>query len=171
MSVDERMKGAKENHVCFSCLKKAGREQRQAHFSRRRQCTKSDNGVQCTSTHHPLLNRNNSVNLGVAFVTDNQDSLLPVISANICGQNGLYKRANVLLDSGAQISLIRREPWEKDPTSLPDNKAQAVIRSTERRLARHQKQGAAYDLQMVKMGFARKLSKEDMNTVKRKESF
>lgn len=35
--------------------------------------------------------------------------MLPVIYANICGPNGLYKRGNVLLDSGAQISLIRRE--------------------------------------------------------------
>lgn len=86
-----------------------GREHRQANCSRRRQCTKSENGAQCTSTHHPLLHRNNSVNVGVASVTDNQDSLLPVISAHIGGQNGRYKRGNVLLDSGAQISLIRRE--------------------------------------------------------------
>ena len=35
--------------------------------------------------------------------------MLPVISANICGPNGLYKRGNVLFDSGAQISLIRSE--------------------------------------------------------------
>ena len=109
MSVDDRMKVAKENHVCFSCLKKAGREHRQVNCTRRRQCTKSENGAQCTFTHHPLLHRNNSVNVGVASVTDNQDSLLPVISANIGGQDGRYKRGNVLLDSGAQISLIRRE--------------------------------------------------------------
>ena len=30
--------------------------------------------------------------------------MLPVITASICGPNGLYKRSNVLLDSGAQIS-------------------------------------------------------------------
>ena len=62
-------------------------------------------------------------------------------------------------------------PWKKDPTSLPDNKAQAVKRleSTERRLARNQEQAAAYDQQMVEMeemGFARKLSKEDMKNYK-----
>ena len=28
---------------------------------------------------------------------------------NICGQNGLQKQANVLLDTGAQISLIRND--------------------------------------------------------------
>ena len=31
----------------------------------------------------------------------NQDTLLPVITADISGQTGLYKRGNVLLDSGA----------------------------------------------------------------------
>lgn len=35
--------------------------------------------------------------------------MLPVIAANICGSNGVYKPGNVLFDSGAQISLIRRE--------------------------------------------------------------
>jgi hypothetical protein len=35
--------------------------------------------------------------------------MLPVVAANIRGPNGLYKRGNVLLDSGAQISLIRSE--------------------------------------------------------------
>ena len=38
--------------------------------------------------------------------------MLPVITASICGPNGLYKRSNVLLDSGAQISLIRSETAE-----------------------------------------------------------
>ena len=42
-------------------------------------------------------------------VTSQKDSMLPVIAANICGPNGLHKRGNVLLDSGAQISLIRSE--------------------------------------------------------------
>ena len=31
----------------------------------------------------------------------NQDTLLPVITADISGQTGLYERGNVLLDSGA----------------------------------------------------------------------
>ena len=35
-----------------------------------------------------------------------------VISANICGRSDLYKYANVLLDSGAQISLIHQETFE-----------------------------------------------------------
>ena len=54
MTFDERLQAAKENHVCFSCLKKAGRDHRQANCSRRKQCDKIENGNQCTSTHHPL---------------------------------------------------------------------------------------------------------------------
>lgn len=49
------------------------------------------------------------MNISIASLTDNQESMLPVISADICVQNGLYKRGNILLDSGAQLSLIRRE--------------------------------------------------------------
>ena len=42
-------------------------------------------------------------------MTENSEALLPVISASIGGRNGLYKNGNVLLDSGAQKSLIRIE--------------------------------------------------------------
>ena len=109
LSIDNRIKAAKTNHVCFSCLKRAGKEHRQANYSRRKQCTKTESGTQCTQTHHSLLHKNNAVNIGVASLTKTQDSMLPVISANIYGPNGLYKRGNVLFDSGAQISLIHSE--------------------------------------------------------------
>ena len=46
MTFDERLQAAKENHVCFSCLKKAGRDHRQANCSRRKQCDKIENGNQ-----------------------------------------------------------------------------------------------------------------------------
>lgn len=35
--------------------------------------------------------------------------MLPVITANLCGSNGVYTTGNILFDTGAQISLIRRE--------------------------------------------------------------
>ena len=40
------------------------------------------------------------------------EALLPVISASISGRNSLYKHANVLLNSGVQISLIQLETTE-----------------------------------------------------------
>ena len=108
-SVDDRISAAKTNHACFSCLKKAGRDHRQANCSRRKQCTKVENGNQCTSTHHPLLHKSKTTHVGVASISDQKDTILPVITANICGSNGVYKPGNILFDSGAQITLIRRE--------------------------------------------------------------
>ena len=107
--MDERINAAKIHHVCFSCLKKAGRDHRQANCSRKKQCTKVEKGSQCTSTHHPLLHKPKSENIGVAALCDQNDSMLPVIVANIRGSNGVLKSGNVLFDSGAQISLIRKE--------------------------------------------------------------
>ena len=46
-------------------------------------------------------------------MTEKSGALLPVVSANIEGRDGLYKHGNVLLDSRAQISLIRLETAER----------------------------------------------------------
>jgi len=45
-------------------------------------------------------------------MSETSEALLPVISGRISGGNGLYKHANVLLDSGTQTSLIRLETAE-----------------------------------------------------------
>ena len=59
-------------------------------------------------------------------------------------------------------------PWKKDPNLLPDNKLQALKRleTTEPRLQKSPDQALAYDKQMVEMeemGFARKLSNEEID--------
>ncbi len=109
MNYEDRVKAAKANYVCFSCLKKAGREHKMANCKRKRQCTESENGIQCASFHHPLLHKSNNVNIGVASLSKSHESILPVITANIFGPENVQKRANVLFDSGAQISLIRQQ--------------------------------------------------------------
>ena len=109
LSIDDRIKQTKANHVCFSCLKRAGREHRMDNCSRRRQCTNAENGERCSHTHHLLLHKSNALKIGIAMATNTKEALLPVISANIGSNEGLFKRGNVLLDSGAQISLIRQE--------------------------------------------------------------
>ncbi|CAB4014721.1 Hypothetical predicted protein, partial [Paramuricea clavata] len=91
------------------CLKKAGRDHRQANCSRRKQCTKVERGNQCTSTHHPLLHKSRTTHVGVASLSEQKDTMLPVITANFCGSNGVHKTGNILFDSRAQINLIRRE--------------------------------------------------------------
>ena len=55
MSPSDRLKAVKENHGCFSCLKRAGRDHNASNCSRRRQCSESFQGNQCKYFHHPLL--------------------------------------------------------------------------------------------------------------------
>ena len=112
LNADDRLKAVKDNHACFSCLKRAGRDHRISNCSRRKQCTEKENGVQCSWYHHPLLHKSTDLRVSISSVTDSHDALLPVITADISGQGGLYKRGNILLDSGAQISLIRLETAE-----------------------------------------------------------
>lgn len=38
-----------------------------------------------------------------------KEAILPVLFVNIGSANGLFKWGNMLLDSGAQVSLIRQE--------------------------------------------------------------
>ena len=61
--------------------------------------------------HHPLLHKSTAFNIGVhvASLSEPNETLLPVITCKIYGQNGFQKQSNTLLDSGAQISLIREE--------------------------------------------------------------
>ena len=108
MSPSDRLKTVKENHACFCCLKRAGRDHRASTCSRRRQCSESINGNQCKYFHHPLLHAaNQPVIVGVASVENNQETMLPIVETDILGAEGLHKHGNALLDSGAQISLIR----------------------------------------------------------------
>jgi len=107
-SPGDRLKAVKENHACFSCLKKAGREHKSQNCSRRRQCTETTNGSQCSQYHHQLLHPS-PLSTNVASLTNCDDALLPVISSNICGKNGMFQRGNILFDSGAQVSLIQQE--------------------------------------------------------------
>ncbi|XP_068742503.1 uncharacterized protein [Montipora capricornis] len=108
LSLENRTKAVKENHACFSCLKRAGRDHRSINCSRRRQCPKKSNGSQCPYYHHPLLH--GAIQSTVATITsviNNQKALLPSVQVDIVGSGRLLQRANALLDSGAQISLIR----------------------------------------------------------------
>ena len=108
---EDRINLAQENHACFSCLKRVGRYHKITTCSRRKQCTGKENGIQCKQYHHPLLHKKNVTNVraSILSITESSEALLPLISASIGGRNGLYKQANVLLDSGAQISLIPLE--------------------------------------------------------------
>ena len=42
------LKIAQENHACYSCLKRAGRDHKLSTCSRRKQCTEKEDGIQCS---------------------------------------------------------------------------------------------------------------------------
>ena len=109
LSIEDRIKCAKANQVCFSFLKWAGRAHRMDNCSRSRRCTKMENGIQCPHNHHHLLYRGNSVQISATMAANSAEAVLPVLSANISNANGIFKRGNAHLDSGSQISLIKQE--------------------------------------------------------------
>ena len=115
LSVDERLKTAKENHVCLGCLKRAGRERRVENCTGRQRSTKQENGKQCEHYHHPLPHKSNAIRLDVAVVAAGKGALLPVMSAIIHGQNGIQRKGNTFLDTDAQVSLIRSDIAEGHP--------------------------------------------------------
>ena len=59
-----------------------------------------------------MLHRTKPVQVGVTLAADKRESIHPVMSANISHSNGIFKRANVLLDSGAQGTLLCRDTVE-----------------------------------------------------------
>ncbi|PIK55383.1 hypothetical protein BSL78_07699 [Apostichopus japonicus] len=110
MAQPNRLKLAMENHVCFSCLKKAGRDHRMTTCKKKKQCSESRGGVECRYYHHPLLHdeaRDNAVGSNIAFI-EGQDALLPVVKAEFIGSQQRNREGNILLDTGSQISIIRQ---------------------------------------------------------------
>ena len=111
MSPSDHLKAIKENHGCFSCLKRVGCDHDVSTCSSIRQCSESFNGSQCKYFHHPLLRGANVTNSAtastVSSVTGSKQAILPVILVEILGSENVKKQGNLLLDSGAQVSLIK----------------------------------------------------------------
>ena len=61
VSINQHIKIAKENHVCFSCMKAAGREHQIDNCGRHRKCTNTDNGRECMHFHRLLLHKSTAV--------------------------------------------------------------------------------------------------------------
>ena len=120
MSPESRFKMVKDNHACFSCLKRAGKEHNVSTCARRRQCPEKMNGVQCKYFHNQLLHitpqqataQYAAGSVSVAVSTTRAQVLLPVLQVQIVGIQ-ITRPANVLLDSGAHISLIRKSLAEE----------------------------------------------------------
>lgn len=97
----------RENHACFTCLKKAGRDHRASKYSRRKQCAQKTDGNHCKYHHHVLLHSANpAASVSVASVGNDTKAMLPVITIEMLGKDNQHKKGNVLLESGSQINLI-----------------------------------------------------------------
>ncbi|XP_071480638.1 uncharacterized protein [Diadema antillarum] len=104
----ERLRLVKENHACFSCLKRAGREHRMSTCKKRRLCTESCKGQPCKFYHHPLLHPDQETNqVGIATV-GSKEAILSILKAEFIKSKTESRVGNVLLNSGAQISMIRQ---------------------------------------------------------------
>ena len=112
----DRFKVVRENHTCYCCLKRACRNHNMATCSSRRQCSEIVNRDQYKHYHHPLLH--NADKPVVSSVTISEETMLPTIQMEILGSHNVKEQANVLLDTGAQISLIRTSVAEELSKSL-----------------------------------------------------
>ncbi|XP_063959833.1 uncharacterized protein LOC129259266 [Lytechinus pictus] len=104
---EERYQLMKDNRACFSCLKRAGKDHNMKTCRRRKRCNEVINtGEQCSSYHHPLLHRQiQTGSVDIASMTGTS-ALLPVLKVKMLSPNGNCE-GNCLLDSGAQMSLVR----------------------------------------------------------------
>ncbi|KAG1650686.1 hypothetical protein GQR58_027818 [Nymphon striatum] len=105
-SVEERRQLLKNGYACYSCLKKCGKGHNWTNCSRRQRCLQVINGERCSQFHHNLLHYRPLAGIVNTVVESEHQSLLPVVQAEVLGSKGKCI-ANVLLDSGAQVSLIR----------------------------------------------------------------
>ena len=62
----------------------------------------------CTRTHHPLIHVNPPNASNASSVLD-RDSILPVVRVLFRSSNGRTREGNVLIDSGAGMTIIRKE--------------------------------------------------------------
>ena len=93
----------------FYCLKQAGRDHRMRTCRKRQLCTESYKGQPCKFYHHPPFHPNQEGNKVSIAAVGSSESVLPILKAEFIGSQQEIKEGNVLLDSGAQIGIIRQE--------------------------------------------------------------
>ncbi|PIK60030.1 hypothetical protein BSL78_03028 [Apostichopus japonicus] len=99
LAVTERYQIVKEKHACFSCLKRAGKEQICERADERHDARKETVSRSTTCYFIRLLWQHRG------FASNNEVAL-PIISTRM-GTSVNYTTGNVLLDSGANVTLIR----------------------------------------------------------------
>ncbi|CAB4000761.1 transcription factor COE1 [Paramuricea clavata] len=100
-TVPERFNLAREARLCFSCLNK-GHMMRDCRLKKK--CEK--NG--CTRLHHQLLHEEPGTMSGISSVLD-KGSILPVVRVCFRAPNSRTREGNVLIDSSAGTTVIRKD--------------------------------------------------------------
>lgn len=110
----DRLAAVRNNKACYFCLNK-----HRDRCQRRKKCIKITDGSPCTFHHHPMLHGapfqtsgSNQSNLcqSNSNVHAPNESLLPIISVTAINPGTQVQRpANILFDSGSQITIIRHD--------------------------------------------------------------
>ena len=134
-TLSERQEYVKTLRLCYSCLNKG-------HTSKdcrsKRICNKSG----CTSCHHVLLHNNvTPTTTASASSPLDKTTMLPVVRVRFRSTNGKYLEGNVLVDSGAGTTVIRKEfaknlglQGHRDTLKLSVVGGKTIQESTSRRL-------------------------------------
>ncbi|XP_028418117.1 uncharacterized protein LOC114544925 [Dendronephthya gigantea] len=100
-TVPERLTLAKNARLCFSCLNK-GHTSKECRSKKR--CEKDG----CTRMHHQLLHEEPGTMGAMSSILD-RGSILPVVRVCFKAPNGRTREGNVLMDSGAGTTVIRKD--------------------------------------------------------------
>ena len=107
-TIEETLQLARKARLCFGCLKR-GHPIKECRWKK-----KCDKDPACTYSHHPLLHSDPEPAFpatpasGMASILDNS-SMMPVLRAQFRAPNGRVREGNVLIDSGAGTTIIRRD--------------------------------------------------------------
>ena len=102
-TIAQRMQFVRDNKLCHACLVKGHVTQE---CRSQRKCTKGG----CAKTHHYLLHVDSpSVSSITPTSALDSDGILPVVRVRFRAANGRTREGNVLVDSGAATTIIRRE--------------------------------------------------------------
>ena len=104
--IDARIQHARTHRLCFSCLNRG-------HVTRECKSKEKCGTNGCTYFHHHLLHNESSAKppttrLTSATSTLDKNSIMPVVRVLFKSANGKTREGNVLVDSGAGTTVIRK---------------------------------------------------------------
>ena len=100
-TVSQRLDLMKNARLCFSCLNKG-------HMSKECRSKKRCEKDGCTRMHHQLLHEETETMGAISSILD-KGSILPVVRVCFKAPNGRIRKGNVLIDSGAGTTVVRKD--------------------------------------------------------------